>query len=27
VLASLFELESGGLASTLEGGRYGIPRR
>ena len=27
VLASLFELEGGGLASTLEGGRYGIPRR
>jgi DNA processing protein len=27
VLASLFELEGGGLASTIEGGRYGIPRR
>ena len=27
VLASLFELEGGGLASSLEGGRYGIPRR
>ena len=27
VLASLFELEGGGLASALEGGRYGIPRR
>jgi DNA processing protein len=27
VLASLFELEGGGLAATVEGGRYGIPRR
>lgn len=27
VLASLFELEGGGFASPLEGGRYGIPRR
>ena len=27
VLASLFELEGGGLATTVEGGRYGIPRR
>jgi DNA processing protein len=27
VLASLFELEGEGLAATVEGGRYGIPRR
>jgi DNA processing protein len=27
VLASLFELEGSGFASTVEGGRYGIPRR
>jgi DNA processing protein len=27
VLASLFELEGGGLAATLEGGRYGLSRR
>ena len=27
VLASLFELESSGFAATVEGGRYGIPRR
>jgi len=27
VLASLFELEGSGLAATVEGGRYGIPRR
>lgn len=27
ILASLFELEGTGFASTVEGGRYGIPRR
>jgi DNA-binding IclR family transcriptional regulator len=27
VLASLFELEGTGFASTVEGGRYGIVRR